>query len=122
MKRAYLLLVISLCLIAPAFAQQIASPKVATPTPASAPAEKDANALTPEEWSEVNAARQKAVRDNPEIMAKLAELSEKMRAFQAKLHAAMIKANPAVAPTIKRLDEMATPKKMIPLSAPPQGH
>jgi hypothetical protein len=45
-------------------------------------------------------------------------LAADLRAFQAKLNAAMLKADPSVAPVINRLNTPATGPKIVPFSAP----
>lgn len=54
--------------------------------------------LTPDEWQELRTARAAALKANPQLVKKNAELSAKLREFQQKLDAAMLKTDPSLAP------------------------
>ncbi len=60
--------------------------------------------MTPEEWQELRNARQAALKENPELATKAQELSAKMRAFQEKLDAAMLKSDPHLAPVLAKFE------------------
>ena len=53
--------------------------------------------LTPEDRQELMAARQEAMQANP-------DLADQMKALQQKINAAMIKADPKVAPIIAKVE------------------
>jgi hypothetical protein len=71
--------------------------------PGHATASSPPGSLTPMEWQELRAAHQAALRENPALATKAIALAQKMRAFQSKLHAAMIQANPSIAPVVAKL-------------------
>jgi hypothetical protein len=78
------------------------------------------NTITPEEWQELNAARAAAMKANPALMQKAAELSAKMRAFQQKLDVAIVQADPNTAPIIAQIERsMPGPRPPLP---PPDQH
>lgn len=60
--------------------------------------------MTPEEWQELRTARQAALKANPDFVAKSAQLAAKMRAFQEKLDAAMVKTDPKLAPILVKFE------------------
>jgi hypothetical protein len=60
--------------------------------------------MTPDDWQELRNARQAALKENPELVAKAQELSAKMRAFQEKLDAAMLKSDPKLAPVLAKFE------------------
>ncbi len=62
------------------------------------------NAITPQEWQELNAAHAAAMKANPDLLQKAQEISAKMRAFQQKLDTAIVKIDPNAAPIIDRLE------------------
>jgi hypothetical protein len=62
-------------------------------------------AITPAEWQELRGARQAAVKANPDLLKKAAAVSQRMRAFEGKLDAAMVKADPKVAVLVAQLEE-----------------
>jgi hypothetical protein len=73
-------------------------------------------AISPAEWQEVRTARDAAMKANPDLLKTSADIAAKMREFQQKLDAAMIQANPKVAPTIAKLEhgQMGAPAQMPP--------
>jgi len=60
--------------------------------------------LTPEDMQELRTARTQALQTNPDLMANAKTLADQMRAFQGKLDAAMIKADPNVSPLIAKFE------------------
>jgi hypothetical protein len=56
--------------------------------------------LSPQEWEELNAARAKALKANPDLIVKARALALKMRAFQEKVNAAILKEDPRIAPIL----------------------
>jgi hypothetical protein len=84
-------------------------------------------AISPAEWQQLNSAREAAIKANPDLLKKAAELSDKMKAFQQKLDAAMIQANPNMAPMIAKLEQRQNappmPRSVAPnQSTPPAPH
>jgi len=106
MKRTLLLLTVAAFLAAPAFAQtQQGGTAGGPPHPLKAPDTGGGEhmggggmgALTPEEREELKNARQAAFQANPDLL-------DQMKALQDKINAAMIKADPKVAPIIAKLE------------------
>jgi len=62
------------------------------------------NAVTAQEWQELLAARTAALQANPDLMSNANEISQKMRDFQQRLNAAVIKTNPSLAPFIAMME------------------
>jgi hypothetical protein len=114
MKRLALLLIAALSLTGMACAQP-AGPTPASPpnlppgaSPASAP-HAGTNPISPEEWKELIAARSAAFKADPDLVAGSQSLSEKMRAFDEKLTAAMVKTDPTIAPILAKFEAMRHP-------------
>ena len=82
---------------------------------------RDPNAITPQEWQRLNAARTAALKANPALMQKGAEISAKMHAFQQKLDAAIIKADPTIAPLLAKLALLRHPPAGAPPNASPSN-
>lgn len=61
-------------------------------------------ALSPTEWQKINTARAEVMKANPDLLKKSDDLAAEMKAFQQKLDAAMVKANPNIAPTVTKLE------------------
>ncbi len=103
MKRTLLLLALGAFLAVPAFAQTAgssltpASPPATTHTPGDRPPGGRMGGLTPEDRQELMPARQEAMQANP-------ELAQEQKALQDKINAAMIKADPNVAPIIAKME------------------
>jgi len=97
MKRLLLLFAAALTLTATVRAQQ------AGPTPASAAAAQPIS-ISADEWQELRAARAAAIQANPDLVAENTRLMEKMRDLETKLNAAMIKTDPAIAPTLAKFE------------------
>lgn len=74
-------------------------------------------AISPDDWQKIRAARLDAIKANPNIESKGMAMAADLRAFQAKLNAAMLKADPSVAPVIDRLSTPASGPKIVPVSA-----
>lgn len=87
-----------------------------TPTDSSAPIVE--NTLSPQNWQELRVARQAVLKAHPELSAKALQLSTKMRAFQVKLNAAIIKEDPKLEPIVAKLDNVHP--SQLPKSAPPK--
>jgi len=60
------------------------------------------NTLSPSEWQELRTARTAALKANPDLVTRASQLSEKMRQFQQKLNAAMVKTDPNIAPVLAK--------------------
>jgi hypothetical protein len=60
------------------------------------------NTLSPDEWQELRMARMAALKANPELITKAVQLSEKLRQFEQKLNAAMLKTDPNIAPVLAK--------------------
>ena len=116
MKRLSLLLFVGLSLAGTTWAQQAGSthnlPSGAPPAGASK------TTITPEEWQELRAAHTAALQANPDLTAEHTKLMERMRTFEDKLDAAMIKINPAIAPIIAKF-EVNRPHPGAPAGSPP---
>lgn len=110
MKRFSFLAILALCVAVPAFAESAASS--ASPAPVS----NTSDTLRPADWQELRAAHQKALQADPDLLAKAAELTQRMRLFQAKLNAAMVKNDPKIAPIIAKFEG---PHPSPQISAPP---
>ncbi len=61
-------------------------------------------ALTPDEWQQVRTARAGALQANPDLVANSKAIGEEMRAFETKLDAAIVKADPSVSPLIAKFE------------------
>jgi hypothetical protein len=60
--------------------------------------------LTPEDLQELRTARAKALQSNPELVTNAKTIADQMRAFEDKLDAAMLKADPNVSPMIAKFE------------------
>jgi hypothetical protein len=60
--------------------------------------------LTPEDLQELRAARMQAMKSNPDLVTNAKKIADQMRAFEDKLDAAMIKADPNVSPLIAKFE------------------
>lgn len=118
MKSLFLQLLLGITLTGVIHAQQAPTAQ-AFPSSVSKPPMVPANpnVMTPAEWAELRNARQAAMKADPTLTSKLVQLSQKMRAFQAKLHAAMVADNPNVAPIIAKLEGGS---RVPPSPLPPQ--
>lgn len=74
------------------------------PAPGSTPAKPKIYVLTPAEWQHIQAARQAALKANPDFDQKAMQLAAQLQALQQKVDAAMAKADPNVAPIMAKLD------------------
>jgi len=100
MKRILLLLALGAFLSVPAFAQSQGSAGTSTQTAPKhdgPPVGRHMDGLTPEEHHELMAAHQAAMQANP-------DLEQEQKALQDKINAAMIKADPNVAPIIAKME------------------
>jgi hypothetical protein len=92
-----------------AFTAQAQTPGIGTnPPPANqqtafSPSTGTNNTLTPDDWQKLRQAHLAALKDHPELAAKARELADRMRDFQSKLQAAMIKDDPKVGHIIAQL-------------------
>ncbi len=73
------------------------TPTVSPPPP---PMTQPNPMLTSEEWRELSVAKQAVTKANPELEAQRRQLLQRMRLFEDKLQAEMMKANPDLASTI----------------------
>jgi hypothetical protein len=105
MKITVLQIVLSFCLVGATDSHAAAATTNAAPVvPAAAHIVANSSTLPSEEWQELRIARQAALKANPDFAAKSALLSAKMRAFQDKLDAAMIKTDPKIAPILAEFE------------------
>ncbi|MEO8207233.1 MAG: hypothetical protein ABI615_13715, partial [Chthoniobacterales bacterium] len=74
-----------------------ASSYAATPT-------VDPSTVMPREWTSFRLERVTFLRSHPQLSAQEKALNEQIKAQQAKVEAAMVKADPKVAPILARLD------------------
>ena len=80
-------------------------PNEASPTTTLKPAPITPSvSLTPEDLQELRTARVQAMKSNPELVANAKRIADQMRAFEDKLDAAMIKADPNVSPLIAKFE------------------
>jgi len=63
----------------------------------------DPHLVTEKDWEQLRAARLTALQTNPDLAAEYKHLMDEMKAQQAKFDAAMIKADPKVAPLVAKL-------------------
>ena len=116
MSRFLPFIILSFALTGNAPAQQPAPPSATSG--ASSPG-ANAAAISPTEWQQLRAARNTALQNNPDLMAANKKLIEKMQAFEVKLDAAIVKANPTIAPIIAKFDA-ARHRVDAPNGVPPQ--
>lgn len=79
-------------------APSTAHPNVAHPAPS--------NLMISGEWREYHALQQKTLAENPELAAEYKAILNQMEAQQKALEAAMVKADPKVAPIVAKLDKI----------------
>jgi hypothetical protein len=120
MKKRLLQFVLAICMMDTASAQNSTSPSAMfQPPPPHVPnVASNSNALTPADWQELRIAKQAALKANPNLVMESEQLTQKMRAFQEKLDAAIIKEDPTVAPIISKLEASRPKPKII---NPPQS-
>jgi hypothetical protein len=110
MKNAALQIFLGFCLICPTVLNAASVTTNAAPITASiAPpvshiVASSSRTMTSEEWQELRTARQAALKANPDFAAKSAQLTAKMRAFQEKLDAAMVKTDPNLVPILVKFE------------------
>jgi len=81
-----------------------ASPHVAVGNPyPNTPPPPDPRVVTQDEWQQLRAVRDATLQANPDLAAEYKQLVAEMQAQQAKFDAAMIKADPKVAPLVAKL-------------------
>jgi hypothetical protein len=120
MKRLSLILVSLLSVVIPA------SLSAAVPTnvvihpdaPGGNPSAPNSNTLSPAEWQELRAARMAAIKANPALVTKATQLQDKLRQFEQKLNAAMIKTDPTVAPVLAKFAANRPPPSHVPTPSP----
>lgn len=102
MKRILLLLSLGAILTCPSFAQDQDSTNAAPqgPPPGEGP---PGGGLTPDERQELKSAHDAALQANPDLAAQEKQLREEMDALHKQIDAAMIKADPNVAPIIAKM-------------------
>ncbi len=106
MKRLALLSIVTVLLGGSAGAQQSGATSSPSHNPpvSTIPAKSSQVTITPEEWQELRGARAVALRTNPNLIAENKKLMDRMRAFEDKVDAAMVKANPTIAPLIAKFE------------------
>ena len=111
MKRILLLLLVGASLTCPVLAQDAPS----TPPPHGGPGGPGGfmgmRNLTPDERKQVIADREAALKANPDLAAREKELRDKMMALQKDIDAAMIAADPSVAPILAKMHADGPPHK-----------
>ena len=78
----------------------VPSPNRAQPRPL------PSNVLVPREWMELRSVKDTTLQNNPDLAAEYKSLLAEMDAQQKALEAAMIKADPKVAPIMAKLDQI----------------
>ena len=101
MKRFLLLLAVASLVANPAWAQSAYSTNM---PPNGPPPGGPRNPLSKEERQEVRQARDTALQADPALAAEGRDLEAKMRDYHQKVNAAMIKADPNVAPLLAKMD------------------
>ena len=90
--------------VAPVIAKLELMRKPGAATPVGSPTDKPKPALTQDDFTPLRTARIAALKANPDFDAKAIQLAAKLRTFQQKVTAAMIKADPKVAPVVAKLE------------------
>jgi hypothetical protein len=88
--------------VAPLVAKIESMRKPVAATSVASPSGKPKPTLTQDDLAQLRTARMAALEANPDFDAKAAQTAAKMRAFQDKLIAAMVKADPSVAPIVAK--------------------
>jgi hypothetical protein len=70
--------------------------------PGGNPSAANSNTLSPAEWQELRSARMAALKANPSLVTKAGQLNEKLRQFEQKLNAAMVKTDPKIEPVLAK--------------------
>jgi len=102
MKRILLVLILGAALASPSFAQPADSTNA--PPQGPPPGGHHGGGLTSDEWQQLKSAHDAALQANPDLAAQEKQLKEEMEALHKKLDAAMIKADPKVAPILAKLE------------------
>jgi hypothetical protein len=89
----------------PAAIVQATTPTSPT-TPAPQPTPPVSNLPLPSEWQELRSVRNTTLQNNPDLAAEYKSLMSQMDQQQKDLDAAMIKADPKVAPVVTKLAEL----------------
>jgi hypothetical protein len=114
MKRTLLVLALGGLLTVPAFAQGAAPNQVISTTegttPSSTPGDgkphgHHRDGLTREEREKLHAAHDAALKANPDLDAEGKDLMAKMEAHEKNVEAAMVKADPSIAPLLAKADK-----------------
>lgn len=127
MKRFTLLFITGLSLAGTTWAQQATPASQPTPSPGATPAETAPNMITSDEARELHEARSAAIRVHPELIADMQKLMDRRRDLEARINAAMIKADPGVAPIIAKIEakyhrqSSGAPDGPSPSTPPPSG-
>jgi hypothetical protein len=118
MKMTFHFIVWGTCLVGPVAAQiSLATNKtLSASAPGTASVPSSNYTLTPREWQELRIARQAAFKANPDFATQATELTTRMRAFEAKLNAAIIKIDPQTKLTVDRLEGPQI--KAVPAASP----
>lgn len=82
----------------------LATATIVSPTHAASPATVDPTTLLPQEWSAFRYERLAVLRSQPKLNAQDQALTREIQTQQGKVEAAMIKADPTVAPVLARLE------------------
>ena len=90
--------------VAPIVAKLELMRKPVAATPVGAPSGQPKPPLTQDDLAQLRTARFAALKANPDFDAKAVQLAAKLRSFQQKLTAAMIKADPKVAPVVAKIE------------------
>lgn len=109
MKRTLVLFAAGTLLVCPAWAQDGNATPLSTSggplttSTANPPPRHEHRGLTQDEMDELRQAHEAAFKANPDLEAEGQALREKMDAYEKKLHEAMIKADPKVAPILAKM-------------------
>jgi hypothetical protein len=88
--------------VAPVITKIESMRKPVSATPVASPSGKTKPTLTQDDLAQLRAARMAALKANPDFNTKAAQTATKLRAFQEKLVAAMVNADPTVAPIVAK--------------------
>jgi len=98
-----LIAALSLCLTAPVWAQSDDSGSTPPPPPGDHHWGGGPK-LTKEEWTELKTAHETALKDNPDLATEGKALHDQQKAFEQKMHDAMVKADANVEPILAKLE------------------
>ena len=97
-------------------ADSLTNPPAPPPVPGISSSPQNKLSLSPKEWQELRMDRAQALKANPALVANASALSQKLRAFQQKLNAAMVKTDPNIGLVLAKFSASRPPLRS---AAPP---